>query len=762
MRLFIEYKSQFLDLSECIDSNMQEDERLDKVLDSGTINIITDKIPTEIPPFSRLVFKTEDGFFLRTTEYWYCNSKCKHIITNPGWYYHEIQLIEPTKILEAFIVGSKTFSIIEGKDNYNTTVDRINILCELMNQKYNVDIVNTIDDLTQEREYSFGAGSTMFDCLYEMMSTEGCIPRIRAFGENIGTYKLYLTYDRPSASDEVVELTEITSIESNQLLDDYCSEIETEMSEVVDRDTIQTAIVSCRSKEALISKDTACLTLPSAIEDVKKLNIIMKPSASAIGPIIFLCNDFVTANLETMTDAQTGMGGPMVFSNIKAGLSSRGESNFDLALSMIPGTWTKAVFLKIDLGYIFILCNSISNSYESNLDISKYLLPYEKWLLLSATEQPKYLYYKSGSNYIEGFYNTYNDGFWQSIIYGTVDPFLTNFLKNNYFNNQIDTFFNSESLKGTKNENGEWNVAWDSETYRINSKFMPIENYDDFTDYMYKVEYVSKSPVYVKEEKSINVDNEFFTKATARSYNNGANTVDYNQLVPAMKRSVDMLGLPITTIGSFDDLKVGTKTQFGYIISKQSIYRYDKSQDKIIVNSRYYNCSPNYEQVAAAIGVQTQYEATNLPQTGIISRFVYNLVNVYSSDNALLGDEPIYLCLKANSSTLIKACQKLKIGNKVSLVCEAEDNFSLDSQKAKGSGAYYLNKPISYCDSNNYQESYEASLVKFKGSTIDDFNRLPITYPSQLTTIQDVFKYKKIYKDPRERLIFVIEVKEVV
>jgi hypothetical protein len=117
---------------------------------------------------------------------------CNKRITAKSEYYHNATLIELTKILQAYIIGSKSFRVIEDKANYNTDYDRINILCKLVESKYGVHftISNRIKQMSKERDYEFSKGSTLYDILLEIMQNERCLPKVTDFNVATKTYTL--------------------------------------------------------------------------------------------------------------------------------------------------------------------------------------------------------------------------------------------------------------------------------------------------------------------------------------------------------------------------------------------------------------------------------------------------------------------------------------------------------------------------------------------------------------------------------------------
>lgn len=104
---------------------MTLDERIDQVLDSGTFSFLSRDFTNAIEPFTRCIIKvinSKYGMYDGCLSF-FCTSNCNKYLTVDGLYYHEVQLYEPTKLLECLILGTKAFSHVEGKSNYNSNYD---------------------------------------------------------------------------------------------------------------------------------------------------------------------------------------------------------------------------------------------------------------------------------------------------------------------------------------------------------------------------------------------------------------------------------------------------------------------------------------------------------------------------------------------------------------------------------------------------------------------------------------------------------------
>ena len=826
----------YIDVTSSIVSELTLDERIDQVLDSGTFSFLSRDFTNAIEPFTRCIIKginSKYGMYDGCLPF-FCTSNCNKYLTVDGLYYHEVQLYEPTKLLECLILGTKAFSHVEGKSNYNSNYDRIRIITELMNQKYdyNIELDESVNpfNLSSEREYTFGAGTTMFDAINEIMKTEGCIPRLW-FKQNSGYKKFILGYLKINAlkTSTIVPISQITKQISTQSVDEYCSEMEAEYSEVVDRDTLQEALLTVRSQDTAIYKDTACLITPSKIERLNALSIkcdltIKGTTMCLIKKNIFnqaweycnknnsfinrdvrqeiasysvlLTNDSINYGdyfMEKLKSIDTGCYSDLLsFLMDSCGWDGKVTNDGNWLIVYMDNTYASLLISGTTLENVYndyyiavyndnrcfkgLRTNNRVLYHLPEINLTSRVLNYEQWSLLEASEKPKYLYWQNGENYIEGFYNTYNDDFWKNIVYGKVNPFIPSFAEaiRTQENKYTGLFDDSDIIHNATEYY--WKLALinqhmllDENGLKVIYKNVPLYSesvsdlnqaikdyttgiYDyltansDFTKLIYQVKYYTSSPIYLRSNKS----SYSCQITTSRSYNNGANTVDFNMLAPAVQRAVDMQGLPITTIYSKDNIDVGVRLEDGYVISKQSTY---KMTDKMIYSSYVYNLSPNYQQIAAAIGVDTQYEATNLPQTGIVTRFIeLQPVGTISSNLDL------YLILKVdtNARYISKPIQNLEVDSKKVLICEAFDNYCFDNA-VSGEGAYRTNKSVSYADAFNTIERYAyLCLGTLKNTSLEILDELPYLDSTNYLERNKLIN-KEIYKDSRERLVFVVK-----
>lgn len=773
----------YIDITDDINGYIKQDDRLDEALDSCSFEMITSKFTSNIPPFTKCVFEGDNGV---AESYWFASSSASVYPKQSTLYRHQVTLVEPTKILETWEIGSKCFTVIDGKLNYNQNKDRVRIIKNLIEQRYGVTLniyhISSSEKLKEMREYKFGSGTSAYDVFLEIFKTENLLPRILGFELDEDIY--FLGYDDIGAlaNSSRTYLSRYMGAASDQSVDEYCSEVVTEMDSVVDRDTIQTVFLSCRTANPNdpICKDNAALVLPTNCEEIVSLAV---RTQGPTGKTLYIPSKYLdfSANsaYNTLLDKEGIMKweqwvdayviGPEANEYIRADLKTylndviEGDSRFAY------------VFTQKD----YAMCQLFSPD-DGSAALHVYgwsemaVIDKDKWDLLTVEEQTANLYYISDSNSIGGFYNTKNSDFWNKLIFGEYGPYFAQWNKRDHEENYVLMdrsvgFFNGEEYNWcyTKPINGAVSVTLETDILVRDSYHMHYRsdalNTDPLT-HQFRVRYIAKSPFKGIISKTSSPINQSNWTAASRSYNNGAQTVDYNQLAPAMQRSADMQGLVTTSISSDVEYPVGTRFyNYGYVISRQKYFRF--LNDQIVIKEIVYNCCNNYQQIAAAIGTATQYEATNIPKVGIIPRYVY----VDASDKNLTWyanvQGPIFIGLASTAFSeagLAKQAVKLNVGSYKFLVIEALDNYAFDKSKEPGYGGYYKNGDVAYCDSQGYAELYSLCIAAWNidsnlsRETLDKLPKFNLRqYDSGVTTIVDNLK---VYKDPKERLIFVIRI----
>lgn len=758
MKIEIKISGLYIDITNNIDSLIQDDLRLDEALDSATFNFITknDLFSKNIASFTPCKITDDNGVIT----FWLCSSKMHKLGTN-NIYSHQVDLIETVKYLQCLYIGSKAFSVIEGKENYNQSKDRLRILADLVYENSGVKIdVSACNNLTEVRKYQFESGYYFYDCCLEIMKNEGCLPVLL---EGSGAYDYALSYKNIEAleTSQVVHLQDYIELDMDQSTEDYCENIITEMPEVIDRDNIQTVILSCRSTEDYIITDNACLILPEKIEQVVSLHIklpgntapCLRLPVSRASNLSSQYDDDTILTADSIKWVDAYISDSILVETLKNWINSY-NAGYDEFIVSKRGN------------YIYLsLWNSKEWESITNEDwTSVGVLNKKNWDLLEVNLQPAYIYYEEDKNVIGGFYNTKDSTFINKYMFGEKGPFFKNLALTPAFEDDLKTKYIRADLyvdfeEKAKSLSSYADILY-NDSYHIiylGSNKKALDNYSPLA-YTYKVRYIPKSPIMAIEKKSIAPTNESNWKKSTRSYNNGASAIDFNQLIPAMKKSVNMLGLIQTTISTIYDYALGTRLDKGYIITKRSIYRIVSGHK--VIQCYIYGLCDNFHQIASAIGIRTQYEATNVPKTGIIDRYIFveaplSINNDYSDMMLTLEVNPI-----GTDYLLYKGCTFMEINGTSYISCSAIDNFSFDTSKEYGNESYYKNQPANYAEKDGYQYSYEFRIGYFPDANLTILNTLPYVMSAVRPVVTNNYislGTKIVHKDPRERLIFIIK-----
>lgn len=825
------------------EGNIKIEERIDKVLDSGSFSFHSASIISAIDPFTLILFTSEeitkeniDDIESLIVHKFFVTSQLskERTLNNTYIYKHTCELYELTKILEKYLLGAKALSNIDDLDNYNENKYRIEEICNVVVSKYHnyIDNIDTLafnvtntNNFKLSREYSFGDGTTLFDALYEISSTEGAIPRvINVTFEDITTISVSFDLINDIENNKDIKIiNEFSDFKDEISVDDYCDAFESVFTNVVDRDTPSTCYVSMRSEDDFIYKDNACLLLPENVETIEELEI-QTTAKHFYCPCFFIAEKyFFTTTLDgynTLSEFHCPNATQeydrvpydlSVFTNLIEGqtfnkyLKTEGIEIFNKCVNTIIETYknldieysaSKVFWYKLgyssktnkNSGVIFFLVsdgakfestalypNSIyingddyfqfSDNVTSFMSLNNILLNKTQYNLLSEREQPLYLYYESGSNYVKGFYNTAKTDFWNTLIGQNVGPAL-----NGIGNEMTHQFYNVDKVIEEKDntitttdgtEGYAYFATLATDYYKGFAKGDNITGIDIFTTY--RVTYFPKTQLLTHIEKNQNKANNQFTKSYAVS----SSTIDYNKLSKQMQIEVNRIGLHYKYLTSLNELNIGDLTKYGYCFYKITIM-FTKENKKLYT----YGFYPNAHVVAQAIGVDSQYEATKGYNTGIIDRYLYFKLN----------DDTLRTELKKNSKKaylmqltynngkkdidLALQLTKLIQGDKVYLIGKTQDNFCFAKQSIDAklifdisnifNGIYNINNQVPYANTNTqYQESYKIKIGSqniFSTTTLDN-------YP--LITIDNIkidLGEIKIFKDPREHLIFTFEI----
>ena len=262
--------------------------------------------------------------------------------------------------------------------------------------------------------------------------------------------------------------------------------------------------------------------------------------------------------------------------------------------------------------------------------------------------------------------------------------------------------------------------------------------------------------MYIKKDKKTSPSNENAFKAIGRSYSNSENFIDFNRLDFAMQKDNDYLGLEEFSMEY--SIKNSSAPIPGQYINYNNIKWYISSVDRTISIDNdivMINLVRDYNKIAEAIGLKTQFESTKLPLNNIIDRHIYIENN---SSFELYND--MYVGLVVNDKTLYKRVAVLQANKGVYVTFEALDNYAFDRtvDAISGSSLYTVTE-VPYGDSEyNEQMYYYVNLYKIEDLTIQESLGLPYLPNSNNKIVPLTTGISRItaFKDARERLIFTL------
>ena len=712
------------DITNSIDFNsMTTQQRIDDAFASGSLAFASIDLKKNIPPYTLL--NIYDNGVL--TAQWFISSNTS---LNPleGITYHNCDLLELTAILECFVLGSKNFSVT-GTNTYDK--DKVDIICKLMADKYKIQVKHNLN-YSEQIEYTFSAGTTMYSALSEIATRYNERVRVKSIIDNTITIES-ISYDAAARLNYELNPNKILKVENTQSVNDYGLILETEAVNVIDRTNSVTEILTVRGDNAVCTDEEVKLYTSTRYEKINEL------WAKISG---VYCSDFIAYIDSSMHDLLMGGSLNTIYHTFSEWVAI--------------ANWLEPIYTK----YGYFIDREIFDNFEftATYDGTKILfrlntdtefeawLPYECltqeiWSALDTPTRTLYPYYQSGSNEIYSLNLRYKDDFWNNwFTHLSRGPFLSH---PNYNKINVD----GDSIN---------KIIYYVRTHYVAQAFEP-----DLFNTLFKVVYTPMVDVFVDNSKTLQPTNENAIKGYSRSYNNGANFIDYDLLIDSMEQSNNMLGVEEITL-IYDSTNGGPNVTNSFVYDGVTWYiasineDYDLSQRIMTINA-----TRSYCKVADAIGVATQFNATKNALNNIIDRpihFEYNTAIHFDRNN--LNDLYIGIAINGNiENKIYKKATLLNVGNKYQLYCEAQDQYVLARKfvRVLGEGAELLDVP--YTDSNAEIQELLLYIVTIKDLTLAQSKELP-HYNG--TPASSVFVGRKnIYKDQREKLAFTITLKNV-
>ena len=794
-------------------------DRDDFSFDRGGFKFVSTDLDKNIPPYSICSIKrlsSDLGY-----KYYVISSIATYYISLGKWV-HDCTLMSLESVLECVIVGAKSISFADSA-NDQIALDKI---LAYTNGKYKNAISITRESLNTTLEdysndYTFPTGTTLFDVCRTIASKNNL--KFGVSFKNLGSFgalatttlitDLYLYFTSINHSTYTLDSTKVSYVEYNQNTENYCRFLETEATDVIDRNTLtKFRYLTPRSTNAvLLNADEAKIILPVKVESIEKLELI--PSSSVDDGIKF---SIANANFTTIvnkgslsgishttpsgwTDGYSGSAYNMIAANFvfrkTLGTPPQVTYDYDGTTNIFNAIWNylenhytltrKNSGAAINKAGTTISVKvkdsnmSIEMTYGTETIVVDYsicdftdkLMEESVWNSIDIKEQCKYAVYKSGGNEIYNLNSTYRKDFWGLITGASVGNFIES-------NRDITTISIFDSVSGYNNP-----IGADINVYRnLNSN--PLL-------YSYNIDcYPFTNPMLIDTKSNPNsltyIVNESLFKGFSRSYSMGDSngfSVDFKLLTTDLDKQNDILGrieavVELNTTGvatsslpEANDIVALNDSNF-YISSLEHRYTTTKQITQI-------NLSKEPFKVADAIGVGYQYNPTVMPLENIIERPIFyeitqntalynNLKNLATTDDDMLSSvfiNFIFIDKNSNYHQVLARPTMQFTDDYCILYAEPNDNVVWgDSVGVSDSTTSAVNcplVPIRYVDDNGafatmgaYLEIASTKLTLTQSNLIPNSSALTgLTYTS--TTLCTGVE---VYKDPREKITFTFKI----
>ena len=674
----------WVDITSQVLNQITYDRRADEVLDSGTFAFQSKTIDYNIAPLTHCRI---DGVF------WLCSSEC-NLIVPTEYYNHEVSLLEPTYMAHTVIIGSKAFS---NRGAYKTHNDKIQILVELATSKNKLLFGADADEYTIEpfiasknieREFTFGAGTSLFQMLLEIGKTVDAIPRIASFSEGVvGNTIYHITWDYLDSNTEyVLDNKRVLGVKYFQDVENYTEILETEMQNVVDRDTIvEVKNLTVRSEDFYINSDNQVLLLPSKAEEIVDLSVNLPYLLELL--IYYNDNDLVSTltpdlsgNYYYYSTLKNNTLFKPVINEFEAILKAKGipipEDNYQFWHYVDTDS-------TVYRGY-FRYMNYLDDTIIKEFNLSDILLEKAQWdNLLDLSEQPKYFMYESGSNKIENLNKTYKNDLWSNILNITTYSAMQEYIKALASKNTM-SYGTVEIRTGLTDED-------------VASK------YNNPINLSFNVSYKPMLDTYINSSNIKTPFNESNIKHTSRSFEASASVADFNLIAQSIDKTNEMLGMPEVTISYAG----ANYPSVGNLINIKDQNYYVSSIQTTITKGNYIsyiNLVSSYSKIAEVFGVASQYESTKLPLTGIIDRYVYCGETSLNFTFKPTGMRVRFINSEGYTQFVYKRGAYVSYGGTTYYVVSANDNYCYDTSMTTNSNlksGNYENKQYPYGDEYN-------------------------------------------------------------
>jgi hypothetical protein len=730
----INFKINNIDISNDVDLNtVTYMKRLDDVFGTGSFQFESKTIDYNISPYSILTANNEQ---------YCCSSEANYHYGKKSWF-HNVSIIELTSLLSRFLVGSKAFSVTgSNRKDY----EKINILIELINNKYGVNIKFKdgfdVTKFNKEIEYVFTAGTTLFDALSEILKNYN----YRIMVDNVTDDIIYLNaLDLATISFLSLDDTLILSKRKIQNSENYCKYLEMEATNVID--TNQLTIASNlfpKASDIKLNEDTFRIETPTNIFKLKKFEVISLYQNAMKVQIQFDENIWLS-QAGTTTEKSFLMWEQQYpfLERFWANVFSKYFLDKDWFYSQI---WVGQEHILYPKNTSETLQGDLLNA-RLTLDLTSHILSKEQYDLIEDKDKPDYAYYTNGSNVIDGFNIYYKNDFWNDILGEDNYPFLIG------------------GIKGEDTSGLGFSISKDAyisvfKVYSIAST-SPLKS-------VYRVTYYPIANPYMIDEKVDTPLNETTYKPYAISFNKSSNYVDFDKLQNSMQIENKSIG-KVEMVLEYDTTnltflyplmaKLRIEDKDWYVVSSQT--NYNGTQQVTT-----FNLVSNYNKIADVISLNSQYNTLKNPLDNVIERPLLVKTNAnfeaengklwfalrfYDKDGDIIGDDEY-------TYNLVQATIYSN-ANDLYLYCQMQDNYSISRNAQTISTNVYKLNDVPYVNANNEFYKVKIDLFELNGFDYESAIKLPVHkfasneyYTKLIDTIETI-----VYKDAREKITFTIK-----
>lgn len=748
-------QANYFDITDYIVDNEQQQKRCDDAFAITTFNAfipetLFQEAKFNIQPFTIFEIAPNDEAVgsITNTRYFGVSKCIKYLrpIDNVYYYTHEITLYEPLVLLEAIQIGTKTFT-------NHIDRDYLDVLTQMIgdNTGYTVTFNGTFSS-TEAHSYSYDKGATAFEIANEIftiynykMNAKLSLDLAIPYNFNISISIIDLNTIPTLAS---LNQDNLTLAEYNQNQDNYCYSLESQVDNVVDRNTTTTwSDLTCRSDENNVTADNCYIELPAKIESVDEVD-----GLKVYTEIEENYNIYITQAMQDSIEAMHGSV-DLTFEDICEGIAAVTSIDFlydllDEIREEIPEfNEFDYLYSSSDAGGNCILSGYrlrsgiVTDRVTKWFNISQYIKSKDIYQALDDALKPTYCYYESGSNKIEGIYKYYKDSWIYGMLGITEYPMLYNCLNRTAVATSTILIGNNEYVRiqydSTNKKTDPLDVKWSVTTH-------PITNQ------------------YVKDLKE-NPYNANANVKAARSYGNSANFIDYDIMRRNISISNKSLGTPELTLQYLNYCPLTTNMHFSYDGKSWYITSIVTSitRENIIYTI---NAATDYNKQADSIGVRTQYQATKIALDNIKERHIYfkktdNNITFYKEFSYYLLAEFSYKEPIANKKVLIPLSIYYNATGGTTLVGSTVDNYSAGKYCSnESSNSRFIQKDASYVDSNGEAwQMINSKIVYYDRNelSIDDSRAIPLVRNNNYNVVTTL-PLRNIFKDEHESLAFTI------